>query len=136
MVDGPADVSSAAVSTFDHASVHNRSMSARRPSKAEREAVIRLDLLGDPLTYADPLPEPRSEHDWQYFGTITRDGAAGALAWRLGGYGIGIGAIVRECSLWDRIKIDRILLQDPPGLDFAPSFDPAPHPLSPPGWCP
>jgi hypothetical protein len=109
---------------------------SRRPTKAEREAIITLDLLGDPLAYADLLPEPRGEHDWQYFGTITRNGVTGALAWRAGGYGVGIGAMVKECSLWDRIKIDRILLDDPPGVDFAPTFHPAPHPLNPPGGCP
>jgi hypothetical protein len=71
-------------------------MSRRHPTKAERERVVALDLLADWRPHAEPLPEPRSEYDWRYFGTITIDGQTGALAWRAGSSGIGIGAIVRE----------------------------------------
>lgn len=124
------------VSPFERVRSDDRHMSRRRPTKAEREAIVTLDLLGNPLAYADLLPAPHSENDWQYFGTITRNGVAGALAWRPGGYGMGIGATVTECGMWDRIKIDRILSQDPPGLDSAPTFALAPPPLNPPGWCP
>ena len=100
-------------------------MSRRRPTKAERERVITLDLLADWRPYAEPLPEPRGEHDWRYYGTVTRDGRTCALAWKAGGYGLGVGAAVTECGLWDRIKVDHILLfETPPGLDGRPRFKP------------
>jgi len=100
-------------------------MSRRRPTKAERERVITLDLLADWRAYAEPLPEPRDKFDWRYFGTITMDGQTGALAWRAGNYGVGIGATVAELGLWDRIKIDRILESKPPGSDRVPRFTPS-----------
>ena len=99
-------------------------MSRRRPTKAEYNRIVTIDLLADWRPYADPLPEPRDDSDWVYFGTITRDGVTGALAWRAGWYGVGIGATVTECSQWDHIKINRILMDDPPNLDFAPVFHP------------
>lgn len=95
----------------------------RRPARAEAEAVITIDLLADWRPYADPLPPPATVHTWRYHGTITRDGITGALAWRSGGYGIGHGPTVKECGLWDRIKITRILSFDaPPGLEGIPQF--------------
>lgn len=97
-------------------------MSRRRPSKAERERVVTLDLLVDWRTYAEPLSTPASEHDWRYFGTVTMDGQTGALAWRAGAYGIGIGSIVRELDLWDRIKVNAIMLRELPGCADAPRF--------------
>jgi hypothetical protein len=87
-------------------------MSRRRPTKAERERVVTLDLLADWRAYAEPLPTPMREHDWRYFGAITIDGQTGALAWRAGGYGIGNGASVRELGLWDRIKVTALLMRD------------------------
>jgi len=99
-------------------------MSRRRPTKAERERIVTLDLLADWHAYAEPLPEPRSEHDWRYFGTITIDGQTGALAWRAGGYGIGSGTTVRELGLWDRIKVEALLMDEPPGFADAPRFPP------------
>jgi hypothetical protein len=50
------------------------------------------------------------------------DGETGALAWRAGNYGIGIGSEVRELGMWDRIKIDRILVSIPPGHADVPRF--------------
>jgi len=100
---------------------------ARRPTKAERERVVALELLADWRAYAEPLPEPRSEHDWRYFGTITMDGQTGALAWRAGGYGIGNGSNVRELGLWDRIKVTGLLMSEPPGYANAPRFAPLPR---------
>ncbi|MGN6728238.1 MAG: hypothetical protein ACTHJG_00170 [Rhodanobacteraceae bacterium] len=101
-------------------------MSRRSLTKSERERVITIDLLADWRAHADPLPEPCGDHDWRYHGTITRDGVTAALAWRAGGLGHGIGGTVTECSLWDRIKIDRILcFENPPGLDGRPRFAPA-----------
>ena len=82
----------------------NESMPHRRPTKAERERVITVDLLADWHPYAMPLPEPRSQYDWRYFGTITMEGETGALAWRTGSYGFGAGVLVRELDQWDRIK--------------------------------
>jgi len=99
-------------------------MSRRRPTKAERERVISLDLRANWRAHAEPLPEPRSEYDWRYFGTITISGETGALAWRAGGYGIGIGADVRELGLWDRIKVTGLLMDEPPGFADAPRFPP------------
>lgn len=99
-------------------------MSRRRPTKAERERIVSLDLPADWRAYAEPLPTPASEHDWRYFGTITMDGQTGALAWRAGGYGIGNGAAVRELGLWDRIKITSLLMAKPPGHAGAPTFAP------------
>jgi hypothetical protein len=101
-------------------------MSRRRLTTAERLRVITVDLLADWLPYAEPLPEPRSENDWRYFGTITMDGDTGALAWRIGSYGFGRGVRVRELGLWDRIKVDSILRRGPPGHANAPRFTPAP----------
>lgn len=101
-------------------------MSRRRPTKAERERVVSIDLRADWRAYAEPLPEPRSENDWRYFGTITMDGQTGALAWRAGWYGIGNGANVRELGIWDRIKVTRLLLDEPPGHADAPRFTPLP----------
>ena len=49
-------------------------MSRRRPTKAERERVVSLDLLADWRGYVEPLPASKGEHDWRYFGTITIDG--------------------------------------------------------------
>lgn len=86
---------------------------------------IAVDLLADWRAFADPLPAPRSEHDWRYYGTVTVDSEAGALAWRCGGFGIGRGAVVAELDLWDRIAIDRALtFGDLPGRDGAPRFTP------------
>jgi len=110
-------------------------MSRRRPTKAERERVITLDLLADWRAYAEPLPEPRSEHDWRYFGTITIDGQTGALAWHAGGYGIGNGAAVRELGLWDRIKFTGLLMGEPPGYANAPRFTPTPVSVWPENRC-
>lgn len=109
-------------------------MSRRRPTKAERERVVILDLLADWHAYAEPLPEPRSEHDWRYFGTITIDGQTGALAWRAGGYGIGNGASVRELGLWDRIKVTSLLMGEPPGHANAPRFTPPAPSVWPKEW--
>lgn len=97
-------------------------MSRRRPTKAERERVVLLDLLADWRVYAEPLPAPTNEHDWRYVGTITMDGQTGALAWRAGGYGIGNGTNVRELGLWDRIKVTSLLMGNPPGHADAPRF--------------
>ena len=105
-------------------------MPRRRATKAERERVIALDLLADWRAYAEPLECPRSEHDWRYYGTITRDGVTGALAWRAGGYGVGNGTDVRELGLWDRIKVTALLMDDPPGYTNAPRF----RPLEPSVW--
>jgi len=105
-------------------------MSRRRPTKAERERVIALDLLADWRVYAEALQEPRGEHDWRYFGTITCDGVTGALAWRAGGYGVGNGTDVRELGLWDRIKVTALLMDGPPGYTNAPRF----RPLAPSVW--
>jgi len=110
-------------------------MSRRRPTKAERERVITLDLLADWRAYAEPLPPPRSEHDWRYYGTITRDGVTGAFAWRAGRYGVGVGANVTECGLWDRIKITAIMLGEPPGYANAPRFTPLAPSVWPKDWC-
>jgi len=99
-------------------------MSRRRPTRADRERVVSLDLLADWRGYAEPLPVPTSEHDWRYFGTITINGKTGALAWRAGGYGIGNGTNVRELGMWDRIKIHSIMLDEPPGCADAPRFTP------------
>lgn len=88
-------------------------MSRRRPTKAERERIVTLDLLADWRAHAEPLPAPTREHDWRYFGTITMDGHTGALAWRAGGYGIGNGATVRELGLWDRIRVSGLLMGEP-----------------------
>jgi len=71
-------------------------MSRRRPTKAERERIVSIDLLADWRAFAEPLPTPKGEHDWRYYGTITMDGQTGALAWRAGGYGIGNGPSVCE----------------------------------------
>ena len=99
-------------------------MSRRRPTKAERECVISLDLLADWRAYVEPLPPPTSEHDWRYFGTITINGQTGALAWHAGGYGTGNGKDVRELGLWDRIKVTSLLMKEPPGFANAPHFTP------------
>ena len=109
-------------------------MSRCRPTKSERERVITLDLLADWRTCAEPLPEPRSEYDWRYFGTITIDGQHGALAWRAGGYGIGNGPGVRELGLWDRIKVDGLLMDEPPGRLGAPRFTPLAPRIWPEEW--
>jgi hypothetical protein len=105
-------------------------MSRRRPTKAERERVVTLDLLADWRAYAEPLPAPKGEHDWRFYGTITRDGVTGALAWRAGGYGVGNGTDVRELGLWDRIKVTALLMDDPPGYTNSPRF----RPLEPSVW--
>jgi len=105
-------------------------MSRRRSTKAERERVISLDLLANWRAYAEPLPAPKGDHDWRYFGTITMDGHTGALAWRAGGYGVGNGTNVRELGLWDRIKVTGLLMDDPPGYTNAPRF----RPLEPSVW--
>ena len=110
-------------------------MSRHRPTKAERMRVITLDLLVDWHRHASPLPEPRNEYDWRYFGAITMDGETGALAWRAGGYGFGSGARVRELGLWDRIKVNAILLSEPPGYANAPRFTPAPLSVWPKNRC-
>lgn len=60
-------------------------MSRRRPTKADYNRVVTIDLLADWRPYAEPLPEPRSDSDWVYFGTITRDGVTGAPACALTG---------------------------------------------------
>jgi hypothetical protein len=99
-------------------------MSRRRPTKAERMRVITIDLLADWRPYAVPLPEPRGEYDWRYFGTITMDGETGALAWRAGSYGFGTDVGVRELGQWDRIKVNSILLDKPPGCSNVPRFTP------------
>ena len=99
-------------------------MSRRRPTKAERERIVTLDLLADWRAFAEPLPTPKGEYDWRYYGTITMDGQTGALAWRAGGYGIGNGATVRELGLWDRIKVSGLLMGEPPGFANAPRFTP------------
>ena len=111
-------------------------MSRRRPTKAERERVISMDLLADWRMYAEPLPSPNGEHDWRYYGTITIDGQTGALAWRAGGYGIGIGngASVRELGLWDRIKVTSFLMDAPPGYADAPHFTPLAPSVWPKEW--
>ena len=100
-------------------------MSRRRPTKAERERVISMDLLADWRMYAEPLPSPNGEHDWRYYGTITIDGQTGALAWRAGGYGIGNGTMVRELGMWDQIKVSGLLMGEPPGFADVPRFTPS-----------
>jgi hypothetical protein len=110
-------------------------MSRRRPTKAERLRVITIDLLADWHPYAAPLPDPHSEHDWRNFGTITMDGETGALAWRAGGYGFGSGSRVRELGLWDRIKINSIMLDEPSGYSNAPRFMPIGLSVWPEGRC-
>jgi len=99
-------------------------MSRRRPTKAERERIVSIELLADWRAYAKPLRAPKDDHDWRYFGTITMDGQTGALAWRAGGYGIGNAATVRELGLWDRIKVSGLLMGEPPGFANAPRFTP------------
>ena len=101
------------VSTGEPENSQNGPMPHRRPTRAERERVITMDLLADWRPYATALPEPRSGHDWRYFGTITMDGETGALAWRAGGYGFGSGGYSREFGLWDRIKVTAIMLSKP-----------------------
>lgn len=100
-------------------------MSRRRPTKAELNRVITIDLLADWRPYAEPRPEPRSDRDWRYFGTITINEQTGALAWRAGKYGIGAGAEVRELGMWDRIKIHALLMDKPPGSADVPRFTPS-----------
>lgn len=100
-------------------------MAPRRPTQAERRRVITLDLLADWRPYARPLPQPRGEHDWRYYGTITVNGELGALAWRAGGFGVGTAEHVRALGLWDRIKVNAILQGHPSGLAGAPQFTPA-----------
>jgi len=100
-------------------------MSRRRPTKAERERVITIDLLADWRAFATPLQPARSEHDWRYFGTITIDGQTGALAWRAGGYGVANGTNVRELGLWDQIKVSGLLVGEPPGFADVPRFTPS-----------
>ena len=99
-------------------------MPTRRPTKAERNRVISIDLLADWRAFADPLPPAIGQHDWRYFGVITMDGSRGALAWRRGGFAIGAGANLRELGLWDRIKVDRLLESRPQGIENAPHFEP------------
>jgi len=101
----------------------NGPMPHRRPTKAERERVIAVDLLADWHPYATPCQNP--QYDWRYFGTITMEGETGALAWRAGSYGFGVGALVRELGQWDRIKVNSILLAAPPGYAGRPRFPPA-----------
>ena len=113
-----------AVSIREHGRTYNARMSRRRPTKAERERFVSLDLLADWRVYAEPLPAKNGDHDWRYFGTITMDGETGALAWRAGGYGVGNGTTVRELGLWDRIKVESLLMDDPPGHSDAPRFTP------------
>lgn len=110
------------ISPLEHGAGIFTSVPSRRPTKAERERVVSLDLLADWRAYAESLPEPRSDHDWRYFGTVTMDGHTGALAWRLGGYGIGNGAKVRELGIWDRIQVNGLLMEEPPGYSNAPRF--------------
>ena len=110
-------------------------MSRRRPTKAERERIVSIDLLADWRAYAEPLPKPQGEHHWRYFGTITVDGRPGALAWRAGGYGIGNDASVRELGLWDRIKVSGLLMDEPPGFANAPRFTPLTPSPWPDAWC-
>ena len=112
------------VSTCERSGIQNGRMPHRRPTKAERQRVITLDLLADWRPYAAPLPEPRGPNDWRYCGIITMDGETGALAWRAGGFGFGAGALVRELGLWDRIKVNAILLAEPPGYAARPRFPP------------
>jgi hypothetical protein len=113
------------VSTCEPENAQNGRMPYRRPTRAERQRVITVDLLADWHPYAMPLPEPRNEYDWRYFGTITMDGETGAFAWRAGSYGFGAGARVRELGQWDRIKVNSILLAEPPGHASSPRFPPA-----------
>lgn len=100
-------------------------MPSRRPTKAEQRRIIAIDLLADWNPYADPLLAPASEHDWRYFGVVTIDGVPGALAWRAGDYGVGVGSEVRALGLWDRIKINALLDARPPGIEHAPRFEPS-----------
>jgi len=100
-------------------------MSRRRPPKAELNRVLSIDLLADWRALAEPLPEPRGEYDWRYFGTITINGETGALAWRAGGYGIGNGTTVRKLGMWDQIKVSGLLVGEPPGFADVPRFTPS-----------
>jgi len=101
-------------------------MSRRRPTKAERERVISLDLLADWRPYAEPRPEPSSDHHWRYCGTIKMGGKTGALAWRAGAHGIGNGTSMRELGRWDHIKVTGLLMHEPPGYANAPRLTPLP----------
>jgi hypothetical protein len=100
-------------------------MSERYPTRAERDRIIAIDLLADWRPFAAPLPPPTGDHDWRYYGTITINGETGAFAWRAGNYGIGSGATIDELGKWDRIKIERLLFDKPPGFDGRPRFQPA-----------
>lgn len=98
-------------------------MPTYKPTKSDRVRILTLDLIADWQPFADPLPEPRSDFDWRYYGTVTRNGVTSALAWRSGNYGFGLGAHVTDCGLWDRIRITNILFfEKPPGLNDAPIF--------------
>ena len=87
-------------------------------------AVAPRDAAKIAVADAAPHKPARSEHDWRYFGTITINGETGALAWRAGGYGIGNGTTARELGLWDRIKVEALLMDEPPGFADAPRFPP------------
>lgn len=106
-------------------------MASRRPTRAEQNRVIRIDLAADWHPFAPSLPAPASDYDWRYCGTITIDGETGGLAWHLGGYGIGTALGVRELGLWDRIKINAILQGKPPGSDRIPHFPDPPMSRTP-----
>lgn len=98
-------------------------MARRKPTKADRERVITIDLLADWRPYADPLPLPHDDFDWRYHGAVVRGSAVFALAWRSGNYGFGAGKTVTPCELWDRIKINHILMfENPPGFEGIPQF--------------
>lgn len=94
-------------------------------TKSARNVRVTVDLLADWRPFADALPEPRSDHDWRYCGTITLNGVMGAMAWRAGHYGIGTGRNVRELNTWGNIAVTHVLLfESPPGLDRIPRFAP------------
>jgi len=72
-------------------------MSRLRPTKAERMRVNTVVLLSDWLPYAEPFPKPLSDS-----------------------YGFGSGSRVRELGLRARIKVNTLLLREPPGYPSAP----------------
>lgn len=110
--------------SFDETPPAYRAGMARIPRK--KPFTLTIDLLADWSPFADPPSEPHIDHDWRHFGTVTYNGTTGALAWRIGGYGMAVGSEpVREFQLWERIRLNSILeFESPPGFELRPRFRP------------